>query len=124
MKDSPFEPILPERVLAETDLALAFADAFPVAAGHTLVVPKRVVPHFFDLTAKEQAAVWKLVAVVRGRLARQYQPDGFNIGLNDGTAAGQTVLHAHVHVIPCYCGDVGDPQGGVRGVIPSRRKYR
>ena len=124
MKDSPFQPIEPGRIVAESELALAFADKYPVSEGHTLVVPKRVVAGLFELDEQEQAAVWKLVAEVRTVLAERLKPDGFNIGLNDGPAAGQTVMHAHVHIIPRYRGDQADPEGGVRGVIPEKRKYR
>jgi len=124
MKDSPFQPIEPGRVVAESELAVAFYDRFPVSPGHTLVVPKRVVACLFELAPEERAAVWELVAVVRERLAREYRPDGFNVGLNDGPVAGQTVMHAHVHVIPRYRGDQAEPEGGVRGVIPEKRRYR
>ena len=102
---------------------MAFPDAFPVAAGHMLVVPKRHVASLFDLPDEDQAAIWRLVAQVRGKLASDLQPDGFNVGVNDGPAAGQTVLHAHVHVIPRRAGDVADPRGGVRWVIPAKAQY-
>jgi diadenosine tetraphosphate (Ap4A) HIT family hydrolase len=104
--------------------AVAFADGFPVAAGHTLVVPRRHVASVFDLEPEEYAALWALVAAVRTRLASSGEgADGFTIGVNDGAAAGQTVGHAHVHVIPRRAGDVGDPRGGVRWVLPERAAY-
>jgi len=103
--------------------AVAFADGFPVAAGHTLVAPRRHVASVFDLATEEYAAVWALVAAVRARLAAATGADGFTIGVNDGVAAGQTVGHAHVHVIPRRAGDVGDPRGGVRWVLPERAAY-
>ena len=102
---------------------MAFPDAFPVAEGHTLVVPKRHVASLFDLAEEEQAALWRLVAQVRGKLASELQPDGFNFGVNDGPAAGQTVMHAHVHVIPRRTGDVADPRGGVRWIVPEKAAY-
>jgi diadenosine tetraphosphate (Ap4A) HIT family hydrolase len=102
---------------------VAFPDAFPVAEGHMLVVPKRHVASLFDLPDEEQASLWRLVALVRGKLASELKPDGFNIGVNDGPAAGQTVLHAHVHVIPRRAGDVADPRGGVRWVLPAKAPY-
>jgi diadenosine tetraphosphate (Ap4A) HIT family hydrolase len=102
---------------------VAIPDAFPVAEGHLLVVPKRHVASLFDLSDKEHAAIWRLVAQVRGKLASELQPDGFNIGVNDGPAAGQTVMHAHVHVIPRRAGDVPDPRGGVRWVLPGKAQY-
>lgn len=111
------------RVRRKTAHALAVSDAFPVAAGHTLVVPRRHVPSLFDLPEAELAAVWALVAEVRGLLVAEFGPDGFTVGLNDGPAAGQTVPHAHVHVIPRRTGDVPDPRGGVRWVLPERAAY-
>src|SRR5262245_46645455 len=98
--DCPFCRLEQRRILLENDFAVAFPDGFPIADGHTLVVPKRHVSSLFDLTAEEQAAVWALVAEVRAKLMAELQPDAFNVGLNDGSAAGQTVMHAHVHVIP------------------------
>jgi len=123
MTDSPFQPIAPERIVAESTHAIAIKDAFPVSKGHTLVVPKRVVAHFYELSPDEQAEVWKLVAEVRALLDKELHPAGFNVGLNDGAAAGQTIPHAHVHVIPRYKGDRDDPRGGVRWVIPDRAAY-
>jgi diadenosine tetraphosphate (Ap4A) HIT family hydrolase len=107
----------------ENEAARAFPDAFPVTEGHTLVVPKRHVASLFDLPEEEQAAIWSLVALVRAKLLDGLKPDGFNVGVNDGPAAGQTVMHAHVHVIPRRAGDVGDPRGGVRWVVPAKAVY-
>ncbi len=104
-------------------LALAFADAYPVNPGHTLVIPVRHVADYFELSDAEKVACWALVDQVRAHLQAQYQPDGFNIGINCGAAAGQTVWHAHIHVIPRYAGDVAEPRGGVRGVIPGKKEY-
>jgi diadenosine tetraphosphate (Ap4A) HIT family hydrolase len=100
---------------------VAVLDRFPVTQGHTLVIPKRHVTGL--LPDAEQAAVWRLVALVRDTLMAEIRPDGFNVGLNDGTAAGQTVMHAHVHVIPRHCGDLADPRGGIRWIIPSKAAY-
>jgi diadenosine tetraphosphate (Ap4A) HIT family hydrolase len=119
----PFCHLEKPRITLENDFSAAFPDAFPVAEGHTLVVPKRHVASLFDLSEAEQAALWRLVALVRGKLASELQPDGFNVGVNDGPAAGQTVLHAHVHVIPRRAGDVADPRGGVRWVVPAKARY-
>jgi diadenosine tetraphosphate (Ap4A) HIT family hydrolase len=107
----------------ENESAAAFPDAFPVAQGHTLIVPKRHVASLFDLTDEEQADLWRLVALVRGKLLAELRPDGFNLGVNDGAAAGQTVMHAHVHVIPRRKGDVADPRGGIRWVLPAKAPY-
>jgi diadenosine tetraphosphate (Ap4A) HIT family hydrolase len=111
------------RITLENDSAVAFPDAFPVTEGHILVVPKRHVASLFDLSEEDQAALWRLVALVRGKLAAELKPDGFNVGVNDGPAAGQTVLHAHVHVIPRRKGDVADPRGGVRWIMPAKARY-
>jgi diadenosine tetraphosphate (Ap4A) HIT family hydrolase len=119
----PFCQLDKGRIALENECAVAIPDAFPVTEGHTLVIPRRHVTSLFDLSDEEQAALWNLVAVVRGKLARELKSDGFNVGVNDGTAAGQTVLHAHVHVIPRRVGDAADPRGGVRWVIPNKARY-
>ena len=103
--------------------AAAFPDAFPVNPGHTLVVPRRHEPDFLALTLDEHAAIWQLVAHVKGDLDRRHQPEGYNLGVNVGDAAGQTVGHAHLHVIPRYVGDVSEPRGGIRWIIPARATY-
>ena len=118
--DCPFCRLERNRIRLESEFALAFLDGFPLTYGHTLVIPKRHVASLYELSAAEQAAVWALVAQVRDALLADFRPDGFNVGLNDGAAAGQTVGHAHVHVIPRRHGDVPDPKGGVRWVIPDR----
>jgi diadenosine tetraphosphate (Ap4A) HIT family hydrolase len=110
-------------LVAENRLAVAFADAFPVSPGHCLVVPRRHESDFLALTAEEQTAIWGLVVPVSHHIAAGSMPDGFNIGINVGEAAGQTVAHAHLHVIPRRRGDVDDPRGGVRWVIPARAQY-
>lgn len=109
--------------IAGSALAVAFADAFPVSRGHTLVVPRRHVAGYFDLDADEQAALWQLVSEVQRTLEREHHPDGYNLGVNTGAAAGQTVDHVHVHVIPRFRGDVADPRGGVRWVLGARARY-
>lgn len=108
----------------ESELALAVEDKYPVAPGHLLVVPRRHVAGYFDATPAEKAALWALVEEARAHLEATRSPDGFNLGVNVGAAAGQTVFHLHVHVIPRYEGDVSDPTGGVRGVIPGMQNYR
>lgn len=123
LHDCPFCRPAAGRVRRETAHAQALLDGFPVTPGHTLVVPRRHVASLFELTETERAAVWALVAEVRAALVAEFQPDGFTVGLNDGPAAGQTVPHAHVHVIPRRTGDVPDPRGGVRRVRPERAAY-
>ena len=99
--------------------------ASPVSPGHTLVVTKRVVATWFDANRYEQMAILDLIDEVKAALdARDPKPDGYNIGWNVGVASGQTVAHLHVHVIPRYAGDVEDPTGGVRGIIPGKGNYR
>lgn len=106
-----------------SSLGLAVRDAFPLTEGHTLIVPRRHVASVFELTAEELADLWKLLVEVRFSLVEQFHPDAFNIGLNDGEAAGQTIPHAHIHVVPRYRGDVIDPRGGVRWIIPQKAAY-
>jgi diadenosine tetraphosphate (Ap4A) HIT family hydrolase len=121
--DSPFYPIAPERLLLETPRCVAFLDTKPVSKGHALVVAKTVTASLFDLPVEVQAEVWETVDRVREILIRRFRPDGFNIGVNDGTAAGQTVAHAHMHIIPRYLNDVPNPRGGIRWVIPTKARY-
>ena len=102
---------------------MAVPDAHPVTEGHTLVVPRQHVTTIYELAAAEQKAIWALVAEVRERLLTGLKPDGFNNRFNDGLAAGQTVEHAHVHVIPRRAGDVPDPRGGIRWVIADNAAY-
>ena len=123
MKNSPFKPIAPERIIAETDDAIAFLDGYPVSKGHTLVIAKELTASIYDLPPAVQAELWRLVADVKKILTEKYHPDGFNIGVNDGPAAGQTIAHAHIHIIPRYKGDSPDPRGGIRWVIPDKAKY-
>ena len=106
-----------------SDLVVAFADAFPVTPGHTLVLPRRHESDFFSLSTAEQDAVWQGVTAVRDLLISERQPDGFNVGLNAGRAAGQTMEHVHIHVIPRFTGDVEDPRGGIRWLIPAKARY-
>jgi len=107
----------------EGDLAFTKTDSYPVSKGHTLVIPKRHISSYFECTDAERLELWSLVEEVKALLERTFEPDGFNIGINIGPAAGQTVPHMHIHVIPRYSGDMDDPRGGVRGVIPDKQKY-
>ena len=110
--------------VASNDLAFAIRDNYPVTEGHTLVITRRVVATWFDATPDEQRAVLALVDEVKAELDRALNPDGYNVGFNVGAAAGQTVPHLHVHVIPRYDGDMDDPRGGVRHVLPARGNYK
>ena len=121
--DCPFCNPDTARVFLQAELIVGLWDAFPVAAGHALLVTRRHVTSWFDATAPEQQALTDAIQTARQEILRRHAPDGFNIGVNDGRAAGQTVDHAHVHMIPRYDDDVPDPRGGVRIVLPDRAKY-
>lgn len=110
-------------LVAETASAFAIYDKYPVNPGHALIIPKRHVDNYFQLTLREQTALTFLLNEVKKELDAKFQPKGFTIGINVGKVAGQSVQHVHIHLIPRYEGDVEDPFGGVRGVIPSKRKY-
>ena len=122
---SPFVEIPQTDWVCANPLAFAIYDRFPVSPGHVLVITRRVVPTFFECTADEQAALMELVGKAKRLLDERLtpKPDGYNVGFNAGAAAGQTVPHVHVHVIPRYAGDMGDPRGGVRHVIPEKGYY-
>ena len=109
--------------VAANALAFALRDAFPVSPGHTLIVPRRSVATWFDASREEQRAMLDLLDEVKRALDAELAPDGYNVGFNAGEAAGQTVMHLHLHVIPRFAGDVADPRGGVRHVIPGRGNY-
>ena len=109
--------------IAESATVYAILDKFPVSKGHALVIPTRHVSNYFDLTLQEQMDCLILLNEVKAILQKQFNPDGFNLGINIEAAAGQTVPHAHIHLIPRYQGDVPEPRGGVRGVIPGKQTY-
>lgn len=124
----PFCTLPPERIVLQNSHAIAIRDAYPVSPGHTLVIPKRHIASFFETTAEEKQDLFDLVDKgVRALLQSQKESDpfieGWNIGINDGATAGQTVPHLHIHLIPRYQGDVADPRGGVRWVIPDKARY-
>lgn len=104
--------------ITDTSRFYAKWDGFPLSRGHALVIPKRHVVSLFELTTDEVAEAYGLLAHVRALVGRAHQPDGYNVGVNDGRAAGRTVDHLHVHLIPRYSGDVSDPRGGVRNILP------
>ena len=110
-------------IIASSALSLAFYDGFPVSPGHVLIIPKRHVSSFFGLSREEQIDLLDLVNKVKLFIEDTYHPDGYNIGINVGEAAGQSIFHVHIHVIPRYQGDVPNPRGGIRGVIPSKKNY-
>ena len=125
MRD-PNDPCLfctPRGVTRRNDLAYCARDSFPVSPGHSLIIPFRHCADFFDLSAEEVAACMELVAVVRKDVDAELGPDGYNVGVNVGRAAGQSVMHVHIHLIPRYAGDHPRPQGGVRQLIPWKADY-
>src|SRR5262245_21718036 len=110
-------------ILAETKLSLAFFDGFPVSEGHALVIPRRHVESLWELTAEEYTDVFSLIRQLKDVIQSKFKPQGFNIGVNCGEVSGQTVFHAHVHLIPRYRGDVQNPKGGVRNIILGKGNY-
>ncbi len=119
----PFCDPAVERIVDQTPLALVIRDGFPVSPGHTLILSRRHVGSFFETTASERTDLLLLLDRAQARLATEFNPDDFNIGINDGPAAGQTVPHLHIHLIPRYRGDLPDPRGGVRWVLPDKARY-
>jgi diadenosine tetraphosphate (Ap4A) HIT family hydrolase len=119
----PFCSLPAERVVQKSEFAIAIRDGFPISPGHTLIIPKRHVSSFFDVTDAERIDLMFLISAARDDLDRQFRPASYNIGVNDGPAAGQTVPHLHIHLIPRYAGDADDPRGGVRWVIPAKASY-
>ena len=107
----------------ENELAFAFWDANPVSKGHIIIMTKRHVKDFFETTKEEKNAIFQLIDKAKSIIDEKYKPTGYNIGMNCGVSAGQTVMHIHVHLIPRYDGDVENPRGGVRGVIPEKKDY-
>ena len=108
----------------ESNLAYVKHDLYPVSKGHSLIITKRHIEDYFDATDQEKSELWSLVDNAKVELQEKYSPDAFNIGINCGEIAGQTVPHLHIHLIPRYKGDVSEPAGGVRGVIPEKQMYR
>ena len=112
-----------EQIWFEDQTGFVLRDAYPISQGHALVVLRQHVARLNDFPADTQAALWQLASEARRRIDEELRPDGFNVGVNDGEAAGQTVMHAHIHVIPRWNGDVADPRGGIRWVIPEKARY-
>ena len=118
----PFCEKADKDIILQNDFAKAFWDIKPVNPGHTLIVPRRHVENWWGLTKDEKNAIDDLVVQMKQILDERYQPDAYNIGMNLGADAGQTVFHAHVHLIPRYYGDMKVPEGGVRNLIPRKLK--
>ncbi len=109
-----------KKPLLENELSVAYFDEFPVSKGHILIITKRHVATFFDITSEEQRAIIELLNECKKYLDVEYCPDGYNVGLNCGKLAGQSVMHVHMHLIPRYKGDVENPHGGIRAIIPEK----
>lgn len=126
-KRDPNNPCLfctdPRGVSLQNEFAYSASDTYEVSPGHTLVIPRRHVASFFDLTAEEIHACMELINKERIRLDDELGPNGYNVGVNVGSAAGQSIFHVHIHLIPRYNGDVDNPQGGVRHVLPKKAHY-
>jgi diadenosine tetraphosphate (Ap4A) HIT family hydrolase len=112
----------PDMVLLENEFAYVRHDNNGLSRGHVLVVPRRHVANYFDMTAAEKSAVMGLLDRAQAMIENEHHPDGYNIGVNIGRAAGQNRMHVHVHLIPRYTGDVADPRGGIRCVLPKTVK--
>ncbi|MEX0618628.1 MAG: HIT family protein [Pseudohongiellaceae bacterium] len=125
--DCPFCQIIngsaPERILVQNSKALAILDGYPVSNGHSLIVLWRHAASLFETDAGERHAMFELLNNAKTIIDGLHQPDSYNIGINDGASAGQTVPHLHIHLIPRYKGDMVDPRGGVRWVIPDKADY-
>ncbi len=112
-----------ERIIGECEHTITFIDTYPASPGHTLVIPKRHFATYFEATEDELLAIGKAVQKAKKILDEEYEPDAYNIGINNGEAAGQSVKHLHVHIIPRYKGDVENPKGGVRWILKDRANY-
>jgi len=119
---SPCELCTATDVILQNALAYARYDNNALSRGHVLVVPKRHVANFFDMSTEEQSAVLQLLGEAQRYVQLAFSPDGYNVGINVGAAAGQSRMHVHVHLIPRYVGDVPDPKGGIRRVLSGSRR--
>lgn len=111
------------QIIADNELAFCIRDGFPVTDGHTLIIPKRHVGSFFEITIEERQALFELLDQAKIQCDAEFSPASYNIGINDGAAAGQTVPHLHIHLIPRYDDQEIDPRGGVRCVVPDKADY-
>lgn len=112
-----------DKIIYQDQIWIAISDSYPVSLGHTLLIPKRHCNTFFDLSYIESKTMYNAIKNIKDILDKRYNPDGYNIGMNCGEAAGQSIMHCHIHIIPRYDGDMDNPRGGVRGVIPEKQKY-
>ncbi len=122
-KPCPFCTLPPQRITYKNEFGVVIRDGYPISPGHTLVIPIRHIGSFFELELDEQAGLIALLNRAKKVLDQEFAPQGYNVGINDGSAAGQTVPHLHIHLIPRYHGDRVDPRGGVRWIIPEKADY-
>ncbi len=121
--ECPFCSLTHDRVRYDNGTFAVIRDGYPVAPGHSLIISRRHVASWFDLTDEELASLNDALRWARTDVEAELGPDGYNLGVNDGVAAGQTVMHVHIHLIPRYEGDCPDPRGGVRWLFPGKAKY-
>lgn len=119
----PFCHIKANEIVSSNRFAIIILDRYPISPGHMLVIPKRHVASVSEITKREQRALLDAIGLAKTWLERKHKPDGYNVGINDGIVAGQTVMHLHVHVIPRYKGDLSDPRGGIRWILPEKADY-
>ena len=122
-KECPFCTLPQDRIINSNEMGFVIRDSFPISPGHTLIIPKRHVGSFFEISQEERDALLDLLDQAKKVVDTELNPDGFNNGINDGSPAGQTVPHLHIHLIPRFKGDQGDPRGGVRWIIPEKANY-
>jgi diadenosine tetraphosphate (Ap4A) HIT family hydrolase len=123
LPDCPFCRLPTSRIVAADRMSVVIRDGYPISPGHSLLIPKRHVASIADATPTELRSLWSLLAETRRELDASMKPDGYNIGINDGLAAGQTVMHLHIHLVPRFAGDRSDPRGGVRWIVPEKADY-
>ena len=121
--NNPFNSIPKSRILSESDDFIIIKDQFPVSPGHLLIISKREACDFFDLTETERSQLNYSILMGKSIIEKEYTPDGYNIGMNCGKAAGQTIFHFHCHIIPRYFGDMENPRGGIRHCVEGKGNY-
>ena len=121
--NNPFKSIPASRVLSKTDDFFIIKDSYPVSPGHMLIISQREVSDYFSLTDHERQQLNNNILIAKSLIEQEHNPDGYNIGMNCGQAAGQTVFHFHCHVIPRYIGDMENPRGGVRHCVAGKGDY-
>lgn len=118
-----FQSTAKEKIIYKNEYFFIIKDSFPVSKGHLLVISNKLRKDYFELSTDEKNNLSKVICKAKSLIEIHHSPDGYNIGMNCGKYAGQTIFHFHCHIIPRYKGDIENPAGGVRGVIPSKMKY-